>query len=207
MKVLTKAMTQKMREQAGIALPFQYRSIPMALAEEINRSYVAIPSTQAQNLPRDQVYTAGNITEELTPVVKNERAVISSHASYLSNLFDDTAGMVARFRAKVRHVDFDTLVGTGLSGALAAQLLAQSVSCHFAVVRKSGESTHSNNTVEGVIGKRWLFVDDLVASGETRSRVKTAMQSFCEIYEFESVYVGDYLYYNNTFHAKEDGNV
>jgi adenine/guanine phosphoribosyltransferase-like PRPP-binding protein len=187
MKVITKAMTQQMREQ-GI----KYRQIPMALAEEINRSYSA---------------TAGNITEELTPVVKNERAVISSHASYLSNLFDDTAGTVARFRAKVRNVDFDTLVGTGLSGALAAQLLAQSVSCHFAVVRKSGESTHSNNTVEGVIGKRWLFVDDLVASGETRSRVKTAMQCFCEIHEFESVYVGDYLYYGNTFRAKEDGNV
>jgi hypothetical protein len=205
MKVITKAMTQQMREQA-INPPLQYRSIPMALAKEINRSYVAISSTQAQNLPRDQVfYTAGNIPE-LTPVVK-ERVVISSHASYLSNLFDDTAGTVARFRAKVRHVDFDTLVGTGLSGALAAQLLAQSVSCHFAVVRKSGESTHSNNTVEGVIGKRWLFVDDLVASGETRSRVKTAMQSFCEIHEFESVYVGDYLYYGNTFRAKEDGNV
>jgi hypothetical protein len=174
--------------------PFQYHSIPMALAEEINRSYSAIES-----------YTAGNIPE-LTPVVK-ERVVISSHASYLSNLFEDPAGTVARFRAKVRHVDFDTLVGTGLSGALAAQLLAQSVSCHFAVVRKSGESTHSNNTVEGVIGKRWLFVDDLVASGETRSRVKTAMQCFCEIHEFESVYVGDYLYYGNTFRAKENGNV
>jgi hypothetical protein len=191
MKVITKAMTQ---EQAGIALPFQYRSISVALAEEINRAYSAIES-----------YTAGNIPE-LTPVVK-ERVVISSHASYLSNLFEDPAGTVRRFRAKVRHVDFDTLVGTGLSGALAAQLLAQSVSCHFAVVRKSGESTHSNNTVEGVIGKRWLFVDDLVASGETRSRVKTAMQSFCEIHGFESVYVGDYLYYGNTFRAKEDGNV
>jgi adenine/guanine phosphoribosyltransferase-like PRPP-binding protein len=176
--------------------PFQYRSIPMALAEEINRSYSAIES-----------YTAGNITEELTPVVKNERTVVYSHASYLSNLFEDPAGTVARFRAKVRHVDFDTLVGTGLSGALAAQLLAQSVSCHFAVVRKSGESTHSNNTVEGVIGKRWLFVDDLVASGETRSRVKAAMQSFCDEHGFESVYVGDYLYYGNTFRAKEDGNV
>jgi adenine/guanine phosphoribosyltransferase-like PRPP-binding protein len=201
MKVITKAMTQKMRaHQARMALPFQYHKIP---TEEIDRFYAPLPGA----LDGAAIATAVNIAKGLTSVVKNERAVISSHASYLSNLFEDPAGTVARFRAKVRHVDFDTLVGTGLSGALAAQLLAQSVSCHFAVVRKSGESTHSNNTVEGVIGKRWLFVDDLVASGETRSRVKAAMQSFCDEHGFESVYVGDYLYYGNTFRAKEDGNV
>jgi hypothetical protein len=139
--------------------------------------------------------------------VKDERAVVRSHASYLTQLFDEPDVAIQQFRVKMRAVDFDTLVGTGISGTLSAQLFARALGVNFAIVRKETDSTHSTNNVEGNIGKRWVFVDDLVASGDTRRRVREAMKRFCLIQSFESTYVGQYLYYQNVFNPAEDGNV
>lgn len=70
----------------------------------------------------------------------------------------------------------DTLVGTGISGALAVPLLAFALDKTFALVRKHhDESSHSSRMVQGSIGKTWVFVDDFVGSGATLSRVRTAV--------------------------------
>jgi orotate phosphoribosyltransferase len=90
---------------------------------------------------------------------------------------------------------------------LAAQLFARALGIHFAIVRKHNDGTHSINAVEGNVGKRWVFVDDLICSGETRNRVRDAMKLFCDQNKWESTYVGTYLYYGNKFRPKEDGNV
>jgi hypothetical protein len=161
----------------------------------INRFYTTIDTA----LPRDPA-------RDVVPV-KPPRTVVRSHASYLSDLFECADVCVQKFRIAMRAVDFDTLVGTGLSGTLAAQLFARAIGVNFAIVRKPSESTHSNNVVEGNIGKRWVFVDDLVASGDTHCRVRKAMEEFCRQENFESKYVGQYLYYGNKFNAKGDGNV
>jgi hypothetical protein len=137
---------------------------------------------------------------------KDGRKVVRSHASYLTQLFEDHDVCVQQFRVKMRAVDFDTVVGTGISGTLAAQMFARAMGINFAIVRKGGDGSHSYNPVEGNVGRRWVFVDDLICSGATRQRVRDAMELFSEQNDFKTTYVGDYLYYGNSFRAKGDGN-
>jgi adenine/guanine phosphoribosyltransferase-like PRPP-binding protein len=138
----------------------------------------------------------------------DERQMVRSHASYLTQLFEDADASVQKFRIAMRAVDFDTLVGSGISGALSAHMFARAIGIHFAIVRKGNDGTHSCNRIEGNVGKRWVFVDDLICSGETRTRVRDAMKFFCEKNKWVSVEVGAYLYYGNKFLPKEiDGNV
>jgi hypothetical protein len=66
---------------------------------------------------------------------------------------------------------FDTLVGTGLSGAIVIPPLARSLRKKFLLIRKDGDSSHSSYPAEGVLGRRWLFVDDFVSSGSTFRKV------------------------------------
>lgn len=76
-------------------------------------------------------------------------------------------------------IDHDTLVGTGLSGALVVPWLARSVGKSWLLVRKEGDYSHSAHQVEGSIGKRWLFVDDFIDSGETFGRCIDAIAGEC----------------------------
>jgi hypothetical protein len=162
-------------------------------------------STGAASEPGKPKYT---FTAAKVNAPKEERKLVRSHASYLSPLIESPDEVIARFRAKMRAVDFDTLVGTGLSGSLAVPMLARSVGCHFALVRKANDASHSDNSVEGNVGKRWVFVDDLICSGETRRRVRGAMADFCAKHNFMNAYVGDYMYHGNHFNAAEaNGNV
>lgn len=72
---------------------------------------------------------------------------------------------------------FDTIVFTGVSGALMAPLIAAALSKHLIVVRK--EPTHSTRTIEGwTASDRWLFVDDFRSTGTTYRRVAREMSSF-----------------------------
>lgn len=80
---------------------------------------------------------------------------------------------------KERGVDFDTMVGTGLSGALVIPTLARKMGKFFFIVRKD-ETTHSTKSGEGRIGRKWIFVDDLVYSGATHRRVRKAINAIFE---------------------------
>lgn len=97
-------------------------------------------------------------------------------------------------------VDFDTMIGTGLSGALTVPFLARAMGKHWAIVRKEKDvDNHSGNPIEGSIGERWIFVDDLISSGETRRRVLSVVaQTFSD-----TKYVGDYLYQRHHFSPAE----
>lgn len=71
-------------------------------------------------------------------------------------------------------VDFDTIVGSGYSGALALGVIARSLKVNMVIVRKDADRNHSHCggvLVEGTLGKKWLFVDDFVSSGATFVRV------------------------------------
>lgn len=67
----------------------------------------------------------------------------------------------------------DTLVGTGMSGTLIVPRLAERLGLFWGVVRKPGVSSHAGSTTryEGQMGRRWAFVDDFIASGDTLFRV------------------------------------
>jgi hypoxanthine phosphoribosyltransferase len=77
----------------------------------------------------------------------------------------------------VSEGDFDTMVGTGLSGALVVPTLARATKKLFAIVRKDDDLlSHHETKVEGTIGERWIFVDDFVSSGATLRRVVQAIR-------------------------------
>lgn len=108
-------------------------------------------------------------------------------------------------RVSLNDVDYDTLVGTGLSGALVIPRLAHDLDKHWAIVRKPDDSAHACYQVEGTLGKRWLFVDDCIESGKTWVRVREEISKHVEEYgiytDFTTRYIGAYTYsFNVGFH-------
>lgn len=94
------------------------------------------------------------------------------NSSYLHAAFEKPEIMVAKATKVLEGVDFDTMIGTGLSGALVVPLIARAMNKAFAIVRKENDSSHRERAIEGTIGDRWIFVDDFVSSGATLNRVK-----------------------------------
>lgn len=123
--------------------------------------------------------------------------VYASHASYMDSAFGDLSVIADRMLESVTDpiygVEFDTMVGTGLSGTLVVPYLARTFGTYWAIVRKP-DNTHSSNQVEGKIGQRWLFVDDLVCSGNTLRRVQAVISTTAGP---KTQYVGCYEYYWN----------
>ena len=63
--------------------------------------------------------------------------------------------------------EFDTFVVRGMSGAIAGGILARSLKKNLYVVRKENDGSHDSNRTFGIMGQRWLFLDDFVSSGRT----------------------------------------
>lgn len=93
------------------------------------------------------------------------------HTGYFDQALDDLAGVIERARVRLADVDFDTLVGTGLSGAVVVPALALALNKQFVIVRKPHDGSHHEGHLVGHLGQRWIFVDDFVSSGRTRDRV------------------------------------
>lgn len=119
------------------------------------------------------------------------------HASYLGDVVSNPAGLLLKASEVLSNVDYDTIVATGLSGALFAPTLAHTFRKKLLLIRKP-ESTHSSRPVEGELGKRWLFVDDLIASGSTlrtvHSKVVALGTSTWAPSGFQTEFVGAFLY-------------
>ena len=110
--------------------------------------------------------------------------------TYFRRAFMNIDVIAEKARETLAGVQFDTMVGTGLSGTLVVPSLARllNVEC-WAVVRK--ESTpHSSVMIEGSIGYRWLFVDDFISSGATRRRVMDQVAWHVP----RTTFAGSYLY-------------
>jgi hypothetical protein len=92
-------------------------------------------------------------------------------------------------------VEFDTMVGTGLSGALVIPALAVAFDVFPLIVRKEGDSSHAMQRLEGTLGLRWLFVDDFRDTGATEARVDEVLAKYVGWeHAFPSVKVGSYMY-------------
>lgn len=99
--------------------------------------------------------------------------------------------------AAQKVLKFDTLVVTGVSGTVMGGVVAHALGVDLLVVRKEDDnSTHSWNRMEGSLGSRWAFLDDLVDSGATRRRVVAKVREFAEQREVETRFVGSLLYEN-----------
>lgn len=122
-------------------------------------------------------------------------AVIRNETSYMYDVFaDDLGPFLRRAREDLKDVDFDTIVGRGLSGALIIPTLARYLGKHWAIVRKKGDGSHDGRAVVGRLGKRWLFVDDFIDSGETQEACQHAITKLAKDWRSRVIYVGSYEY-------------
>jgi len=129
--------------------------------------------------------------------------------TYFPRAFDDPRDLALRMQDETQGHTYDTLVGTGLSGALVVPCLGRLLNLNWCIVRRSGHSRHAdahNQRAEGTLGQRWLFVDDFTISGATERYVRQTVRELSEPVGFLTVYVGAYLYQRNEFYRNE-GNV
>jgi adenine/guanine phosphoribosyltransferase-like PRPP-binding protein len=110
-----------------------------------------------------------------------------SHASYLLNVFnkkyqDRTVRNLRKVLAD-NNVKFDGFIVTGVSGITMGAIMSRSLKKDLVIVRKDEEyaTSHSYYKVENYCsGKRYIFLDDLIASGRTLKRVKRSIADFHE---------------------------
>lgn len=119
--------------------------------------------------------------------------VLRMHQSYMSMAFGNIETIRDEMLKTTKGLEYDTLVGTGLSGALVVPTLARLMGCNWAIVRKS-DGSHSGNRIEGDIGQKWLFVDDIVSSGRTLRNVIKTVKDVCTSSRHNTELVGAYQY-------------
>lgn len=109
---------------------------------------------------------------------------------YMQNAFKTMEQLRREAEPVLSGEKFDTMVGTGLSGALVVPRLAEAFGVHWLIVRKPGDGSHSNHQAEGTLGRRWIFVDDFVSTGNTWKRVMASMAGI----DPSAAYAGTYSY-------------
>jgi hypothetical protein len=113
----------------------------------------------------------------------------------LDGAFDDPLAMIRRAEAELRNITYDTLVGTGFSGALVIPVIARGLNKQFLLLRKPGDSHHHGDAPgEGDFGRRWVFVDDGISTGTTWRRVRDQIQAIAAQARIPQEFQGAYLY-------------
>lgn len=115
-------------------------------------------------------------------------------STYLTDAFTEIDGIIDAVSEILTDVapEIDTLVGTGVSGALVVPYIGRVLDVHWALVRKPTEGSHSPHLVEGTIGECWVLVDDLVDTGATLKRVEEAIK--LDLYGWTSYCAGVIMY-------------
>jgi len=110
----------------------------------------------------------------------------------MTNLYNEK--FIAIAKKTLKNVDFDTMVGIGLSGVLTVAKLSEPLKKYALYLRKDANSTHSLSYEEGSIGNKWILIDDLIASGETLKVVCERVKNILAEHKHESKFVGAYIY-------------
>lgn len=123
---------------------------------------------------------------------------------YLSDAFTEINSITEAVREILTDIapEIDTLVGTGVSGALVVPYIGRVLDVHWALVRKPTEGSHSDLLVEGTIGKCWVLVDDLIDTGETLKRVEEAIK--LDLYGWDSYCAGAIMYLDGVDYVDPD---
>lgn len=105
-----------------------------------------------------------------------------SHAGYLTALFDRKTqnSVVKNIKLLIKEKDlkFDGFVVTGISGVSMGAIMSRLLNKKLMVVRKDeDDDNHSWYNIENYTnGGKYIFLDDLIASGNTLKRVKECIQ-------------------------------
>ncbi len=129
--------------------------------------------------------------------------VLTLHADYLQQSLLNPKELVAKARSSLKGIKFDTMVSRGLSGALVVPMLARALRKNWLIIRKDNDGSHSSKKVEGTLGERWMFIDDLVSSGHTRTICFEAVDDLCRSSNFASAFVGTWTYTNDAYYDEE----
>ena len=129
--------------------------------------------------------------------------VLTLHADYLQQSLLNPKELVANARSALKGIKFDTMVSRGLSGALVVPMLARALRKNWLIIRKDNDGSHSSKKVEGTLGERWMFIDDLVSSGHTRKICFEAVDDLCRECNFASAFVGTWTYTNDAYYDEE----
>jgi adenine/guanine phosphoribosyltransferase-like PRPP-binding protein len=123
-------------------------------------------------------------------------AVAEFKTGYLDQAFTNVDEVIRNAKINLRRakVDYDTLVGTGFSGGLIVPMLARELDKNFVLIRKPRDNSHHSGQMVGLLGERWIFVDDFVSSGRTRNRVQRIIKKQAADKFHETTYVGSYCY-------------
>jgi len=106
--------------------------------------------------------------------------VDNRHSPYLTTALFSMEMVVEDAVKELAGIGFEAFVCTGVSGLLVAPLLAYKMGKNLAIIRKpQDKDNHAETRVESGMrnGDRWIFVDDLVASGATIIRVQHEMEN------------------------------
>lgn len=114
-------------------------------------------------------------------------------------------GNLATVGEMLQDIEYDTMIGTGLSGALVVPRLAEYLGKDWGLVRKRDEKSHRERMIEGTqLGKRWIFVDDFQQYGGTEQRVAREVQVLCDHARIETVQVGAFFYQKFEWEPRRD---
>lgn len=91
-----------------------------------------------------------------------------------------TKKLIPKLIKKLKKYDFDSIAFTGMSGALVAPIVAIKMNKPLIMVRKEQDTdNHSHKKVEGFIdAKKYVIIDDCIASGKTRNHIKKMVKKF-----------------------------
>jgi hypothetical protein len=128
-----------------------------------------------------------------------EGDVLQTGSAYLHDVLYDQDMIIRNAFTALDGVEFDSVVGTGVSGALILPRFAVEFAVPFMLVR-THPAEHSAYLAEGRLGRRWLFLDDKIVTGATLDRVKEAVVKIAgSSGGFKTECVGAYLYSTNHY--------
>lgn len=126
---------------------------------------------------------------------------------YFDSALTDLGTVIGQATEDLAQVKFDTLVGTGFSGAVVIPALALALGKNFLLIRKDNDdSHHGSGKLIGILGKRWIFVDDFVSGGTTRNRVFEKIEAAAYGAGHTTENVGAFLYANPEGKFREPGD-
>jgi len=114
------------------------------------------------------------------------------HSPYLNTALVNMTATVDKAAQLLKGMDFDAIVVTGISGMLIGPAVAYKLKKRLAVIRKPDDKdNHASCKIESCMkqGDRWIFFDDMIATGTTARRVETLMG-----YQGWPPMVGSYMY-------------
>lgn len=94
----------------------------------------------------------------------------------LTDLNQVVANVITEIQDRIPSDSYDSIVVTGISGVMVGAPVSLALRKPLVVVRKeTDDSHHGAGIVEGyaAIGDRYLFLDDFISTGKTRTYVQT----------------------------------